>query len=297
MGRRGSITEAQVFEAADTLVAQGREVTPNALLNILGSGSFSTIYKHLDTWEKSRATAVTDRAAVVPDSVLAAFGAAWRTATAEAGKEVIAVREQATEEIAEARAKFQEALGTIERLEAESEADAAKLDELAAKSADLEKALNRSENEKSGLKATTEQLRQQVQAQETELARLHKDGEAERKRHQDELTKAASAQEKLALQLEQVRQQLSEAHSKLEKSERERSEALLKAQEASQRATRAEEQSQKAEKETAAARKEKEAAIKEAAELKGKADALQSQNADLIARLADRDKEDKPKNR
>lgn len=32
MGRRGSISEEQVFEAADALVAQGKEVTPTALL-------------------------------------------------------------------------------------------------------------------------------------------------------------------------------------------------------------------------------------------------------------------------
>ncbi|MBX9771460.1 MAG: DNA-binding protein, partial [Candidatus Obscuribacterales bacterium] len=62
MGRRGSITETQVFEAADALVAQGREVTPTALLNSLGSGSFTTIYKHLSAWQSSRVTAVTDRA-------------------------------------------------------------------------------------------------------------------------------------------------------------------------------------------------------------------------------------------
>lgn len=93
MGRRGSISEDQVFEAADALVAQGKEVTPTALLGSLGSGSFTTIYKHLSAWEASRATAVTDRAAVIPETVLSAFGAAWRAASAEAGKEVLAVKE------------------------------------------------------------------------------------------------------------------------------------------------------------------------------------------------------------
>jgi len=187
MGRRGSISEEQVFEAADALVAQGKEVTPTALLSSLGSGSFTTIYKHLSAWESSRASAVTDRAAVIPDAVLSAFGAAWRAASAEAGKEVLAVREQAAEEAATAKAQFQEALETIERLEAESEADATRLESLSAKVTDLEKALHQSENEKAALKATSEQLQHQVKSQESEMARAHKETESERKRYQDEL--------------------------------------------------------------------------------------------------------------
>ena len=65
MGRRGSITEEQVFQAADSLVAQGKEVTPSALLGTLGSGSFTTIYKYLSAWEDSRASAITARRAAI----------------------------------------------------------------------------------------------------------------------------------------------------------------------------------------------------------------------------------------
>lgn len=299
MGRRGSISEEQVFEAADALVAQGKEVTPTALLGSLGSGSFTTIYKHLSAWEASRATAVTDRAAVIPDAVLSAFGAAWRAASAEAGKEVLAVKEQAADDVAAAKAQFQEALETIERLEAESEADAGRIDSLSAKIADLEKALHQSENEKSALKATTEQLRHQVKSQESELERVHKDAESERKRHQEELTKAtasaSAAQDKANTQIEQLRQQVADVQTKLEKAERERAESHLKAQEASSRAEKADERALKSEQETAQARKDKEAAIKEAAELRGKATALDAQNQDLLARLSD--KTEKPKNR
>lgn len=244
MGRRGSITEAQVFEAADTLVAQGRDVTPTALLDKIGSGSFTTIYKHLSAWEASRASAVTDRTAVIPEAVLSAFGAAWRAASAEAGKEVVRVREQASEEVTSAKAQFQEALATIERLEAESEADAARI-------ADLEASLHRAENEKAAIQATAEQLRQQ----------------------------------------------LSEIKSKLEKTERAAAESTMKAQEATSRAEKADERAKASEEEVASARKEKEAAIQEAAELRGKASTLETQNADLLSRLADRDKSDKPKNR
>lgn len=299
MGRRGSISEEQVFEAADALVAQGKEVTPTALLGSLGSGSFTTIYKHLSAWEASRATAVTDRAAVIPDTVLSAFGAAWRAASAEAGKEVLAVKEQAAEDVAAAKAQFQEALETIERLEAESETDASRIDSLLAKIAELEKALHQSENENAALKATSEQLRHQVKSQDSELERLHKDAESERKRHDQEMSKASAsasaAQDKANTQIEQLRQQVADVQTKLEKAERERAESQLKAQEAAGRADKAEERALKSEQETAQARKDKEAAIKEAAELRGKANALDVQNKDLLARLSD--KTDEPKKR
>jgi len=301
MGRRGSINEEQVFEAADALVAQGKEVTPTALLNSLGSGSFTTIYKYLSAWEASRASAVTDRAAVIPDTVLSAFGAAWRAASAEAGREVLAVREQAAEEVAAAKAQFQEALETIERLEAESEADASRIESLAAKITELEKVLHQAENDKAALKATSEQLRHQVKSQESELERVHKDADSERKRHQDEMSKASTAavaaQDKANTQIEQLRQQLAEMQNKLEKAERDGREADLKSKEASSRTDKADEQARKFEQEAAQARSEKEVAIKDAAELRGKVAALETQNADLLSRLSDRDKGEKPKNR
>ncbi len=177
MGRRGSITEEQVFEAADALVAQGREVTPTALLNALGSGSFTTIYKHLSEWEKSRTSAGAERSAAIPDAVLSAFGAAWRAASAEASKEVVLVREQAAEEIKTAKAQFQEALQTIERLESESEADSTRIETLSAKVTELQESLHKSENEKTALNATLEQLQRQVKAQAEELERVRKEKE------------------------------------------------------------------------------------------------------------------------
>ncbi len=291
MGRRGSINEAQVFEAADALVAQGREVTPTVLLTALGSGSFTTIYKHLSAWEASKSAAGTERSAAIPEAVLSAFGAAWRAASAEANKEVVLVREQAAEEVRTAKAQFEEALQTIERLEGESESDAGRIEALTAKVAELEAGLQKSETEKAALKATAEQLRHQVKSQEAELERLHKDAEAERKRHQDELSKAAAsaaaAQEKAISEIERLREQLAQAQRAAEKAERERGEAQLKVQEATSRAEKADEHAQKAEQEASLSRKEKESAIKEAAELRGKSDTLQAQNNELLSRLSE----------
>lgn len=296
MGRRGSINEAQVFEAADALVAQGRDVTPTVLLSTLGSGSFTTIYKHLSAWEASRASAGSERTAAIPDAVLSAFGAAWRAASSEASKEVVMVREQAAEEVKTAKAQFQEALQTIERLEGESEADAARIEALTAKVAELEAGLQKAETEKAAVKATAEQLRHQVKSQEAELERVHKDAEAARKRHQDEIAQAAAtasaAQEKSNAQIDSLRKQVEDMQRKWEKTERERDAAGVKVQEATSRAD-------KAEQEIGLARKEKETSVKEAAELRGKAETLKSQNDELLSRLTERGKgkTDETKNR
>jgi chromosome segregation ATPase len=291
MGRRGSINEAQVFEAADALIAQGREVTPTALLSTLGSGSFTTIYKHLSAWEASKASAGAERTAAIPDSVLSAFGAAWRAASAEANKEVLVVREQAAEEVKAAKGQFQEALQTIERLEAESESDAGRIEALTAKVAELETGLQKAETEKAALKATAEQLRHQVKSQEAELERVHKDAEAERMRHQEELSNATAsasvAQDKANAEIKDLRDQFAESQRQLQRTEQERTEAQLKVQEATSRAEKADEHAENVEQELALARKEKETAIKEAAELRGKSETLQSQNSELLSRLTE----------
>ncbi len=138
-----------------------------------------------------------------------------------------------------------------------------------------------------------------MKSQDSALERLHKDAESERKRHDQEMSKAnaaaTAAQDKANTQIEQLRQQVADVQTKLEKAERERAESQLKAQEAAGRADKAEEQALKSEQETAQARKDKETAIKEAAELRGKANALDAQNKDLLARLSD--KTDEPKKR
>lgn len=50
-------------------------------------------------------------------------------------------------------------------------------------------------NDNAALKATAEQLRQQVKSQQTELERLRTELEAERRRQQDELTRANAERE------------------------------------------------------------------------------------------------------
>lgn len=219
MARRGAITEAQVFEAADTLVAQGREVTPTVLLSVLGSGSFTTIYKHMAAWEASRVSAaVSQTPTEIPGPVQLAFATAWRVASTEAGREVTVAREKAAEEVAAAEKRFQEALQTIEGLETESESDNKRIESLTEKIAALESGLQKSENEKAALKATSDQLGQRVKSQEAELERVHKDLEAERKQHQaaqEKTTAAVKESAELRGQVEALKGQNSELLARL----------------------------------------------------------------------------------
>ena len=48
MARRQPIAPDELFETANRLKAEGKEVTALALLDALGGGSLSTIYKHLE---------------------------------------------------------------------------------------------------------------------------------------------------------------------------------------------------------------------------------------------------------
>jgi len=52
MGRKALHTQEEVFQAADALAANGKEVTPTTLRDALGGGSLTTIYKHIDAWQE-----------------------------------------------------------------------------------------------------------------------------------------------------------------------------------------------------------------------------------------------------
>lgn len=294
MARRGSITEEQVFEAADKLTAEGREVTPTALLAIVGSGSFTTIYKYLASWEANRASAsVSNTGAEMPASVQGAFAAAWRAAISEAGKEVIAIRQKADDEVETAQKQFQEALETIERLEADSELDASRIETLTNRISELEAALQRADAEKAALNATTEQLRYQVKSQESELERMHKDAESERKRNQEERAQASAAaatlQEQMNVQLASLRKELTESQSSVQELRQELDNSRRASQEDLRRANDSAEKAKNVEKVLDQVRIEKDAAVKESATLRGQLEAMRTQNSELLSKLAPRE--------
>lgn len=290
MARRAVIDREELFETANTLAAEGKDVTALLLLNALGGGSLTTIYKYLSEWEAGRPkTAPMAGATEIPDVVQNAFVSTWRVAAMEAARETAAVKEKAAEEVKSAHKQFEGALEAIQKLETESENDAAQIEALKTRVSELEAALSATGNDNAALKATGEQLRHQVKSQQAELDRLHKDRDEDRKMHQDEQARAkaehAAAQDKTNAQLERLGEQLAAAQKNADQADRARSESQFKFEQAEKQIADAGQRLQAAEQKRDAAGAEREAAIKEAAELKGQAEALKAQNAELMARL------------
>lgn len=163
MGRKAFFTEDQVFAAADTLAATGKEVSASALLNVLGGGSLTTIYKHLDVWRQTRPALVAPVVAMdLPEPVQIAFVAAWKVAASEAAREVSALRDKAAEDVKVATRQFQEALEQIVRLEAEADADSVEIEALKTRAGEMEAAMQKLETDKAALSAKADQLELQV---------------------------------------------------------------------------------------------------------------------------------------
>ena len=93
--RRQAIEADELFETANRLQAQGKDVTALTLLDALGGGSLRTIYKHLETWKQTKPAPVIVGNDEMPESIRGIFAAAWRAAAQEAGRQVLAVREKA----------------------------------------------------------------------------------------------------------------------------------------------------------------------------------------------------------
>lgn len=150
---RSLFTQEQVFEVADALAADGKEVTALALLSKLGGASLTTIYKHLIAWRESHKPEATPmNGQAIPETVQAAFatalGRAWSAASTEAGKEVAAAKEKAAAEVQAASKQFEEAMQAVERLEEQADKDAELIQSLNNRVAELETALQKAKTTK-----------------------------------------------------------------------------------------------------------------------------------------------------
>ncbi|MBU6455437.1 MAG: DNA-binding protein [Cyanobacteria bacterium REEB67] len=288
MARRRAIEADELFETANRLQAEGKEVTAVALLDALGGGSLRTIYKHLEVWQQRRPAVVITTPEEIPGQVQASFANAWRLASQEAARAVQAVKEKAAEEVQAAQAQFQGALDEIGKLEAESEADAQQIDSLKQRVAELESALQKSQNDGAAYKATVEQLRHQVKSQEAELERLHGEIDKERTTRQQEIQRITAASEaaqgKAEQQIESLKKTISEEQSKSQQLEKEKADAHTRRDETQRQLEKVEEASK-------ADRAERDAAIKDAAELRGLSEGLKAQNAELLSRIGRDDKD------
>ena len=181
MARAPTNTAAEVFAAAERLAAKGEEVTPTALREALGGGSFSTLIRHITAWKQARQVAPAQVILDMPESVRAAFAQCWQTAAAEAGKEIAAIREKADAETRAMTRQLNDAIAAIEQLETQADAEATRHEEqLASVTQKLDVALERERAtiaEAATAKAAAERLTTQLQEQklwEAELSDLRK---------------------------------------------------------------------------------------------------------------------------
>ncbi len=292
MARRAVIEREEVFSAARSLVAEGKEVTALTLLNMLKGGSLTTIYKHLADWNEQQTSKDASIAPTeIPEAVQSAILNTWRVATQEAGRHITAVKEKAAEEVKAAQKQFEDALEVIKKLETDTEEDASRIEKLEAQVAELETALNSAGNDNAALKATTDQMRHQVQAQQAELERLHKDIDADRTIHREEVARLnadhAAAQERANTQAQEMREQLAGHQQRSSQLERERDDAQVRTREIEKRLADEFDRLKGVEQQRDQAYVVREEAIKEAAELRGKADAMKTQISEMVSKLAE----------
>ena len=194
MGRTAAYTQEQVFEAADKLAANGQEVTANALRDVLRRGSYSTFVKHIDAWRRARQASVVPVVFEMPEAVKAAFAQCWQAAASEAGKDIVTIREKADAEIQAIRHQLDEALAAIDQLEAEADADAARIEAaeaaLATERTAVQQAAIEAAAREAGLKVTIDQMRQQIEALQAESIR-------DRKQIEELITKLGRAEGEL----------------------------------------------------------------------------------------------------
>lgn len=164
MARTVGIDRDEVFETANRLEAEGKEVTALSMLAALGRGSLTTIYKYLDAWKDAKPVKTSMVQVDQPETVKTAFATAWRVAAEEAAKETMVIREKAAEEINAALKQFHGALEAIAKLEAEREADADIIEGLQQINAEQKADNAKLETEAATERARADELRDQLKA-------------------------------------------------------------------------------------------------------------------------------------
>ncbi len=107
MSRLG-ITFEQVESMAEALLAEGKHPTIERIRHILGgTGSNSTISKHLRAWRLTRPSLVTIQGISPPDPVNAAVNRVWQEIQTESASQIQAIKEKAATDVAAANAEQQ----------------------------------------------------------------------------------------------------------------------------------------------------------------------------------------------
>ena len=118
---RPGLTQEQVIEAANVLVAAGHAVSVHAVRTALGVGSYTTISQHLRGWREQHRIDHAPSAAPVPPELEALaskfFSSIWHSASGIARRELEAIRHAAHAQVEDTRQEFDQALQEITRLE------------------------------------------------------------------------------------------------------------------------------------------------------------------------------------
>jgi predicted RNase H-like nuclease (RuvC/YqgF family) len=196
MARRPAIEAEELFDAANRLQSEGKEVTAVALLDAMGGGSLRTIYRHLEAWQRNRPTVINTAVVEIPAAFQTAFAAAWRVAAQQIDQSVLAVKEKATEETEAALRQFHGAIEAIGKLEEESEAAERQIEELKAKLTEAEAVAHTAQTEAATQRATADQLQKLVEKQDKDIERLRAEVEtAETASKMDRAEREASMKE------------------------------------------------------------------------------------------------------
>jgi chromosome segregation ATPase len=178
---RGAVVDRdELFETANRLEAEGKDVTALTVHKALGRGSLTTIYKYLEEWKSSRLPKMAGGNNEMPDLAKTAFASAWRAASLEAARETEAVKEKAAHEVEKAQAQFQEALEAIDTLTREHNAMMELFETFKTQFAELQSRFIEEQNSLAAETAVAEELRQQLKEQQSEQERLRKENERER---------------------------------------------------------------------------------------------------------------------
>ncbi|MCL6264785.1 DNA-binding protein [Craterilacuibacter sp. RT1T] len=188
---RQIVTQQAVTDAAEALIVEGAEPSIVAVQARIGGGSYSTVKKFLDVWKQQRAEAAT--AAPETPAEVQAKGQefariVWALASREAQAEAQQAKDEAQAAVAAVRVELAEATNEIARLEGVEAAQAATIDQQAAKLREVELALAEAQTqarrvaelEKSlaDLRAELDASRKDATDKAVEAGRLAGEGEA-----------------------------------------------------------------------------------------------------------------------
>lgn len=119
MARAAKVTKDEVFQVADAIEQEGKEVTISAIRDRLGGvGSFTTIGSYRDEWRKMADAGAADLPKM-PDSIRNLGPSVWRDAARTFKVEIQKLRQQASDDTQLLKQDLEEALSYARKLEDE----------------------------------------------------------------------------------------------------------------------------------------------------------------------------------